>query len=148
MTSKPKGSALTALYSASNAALDEVDQLRADGFPQPLWAESMRTAIGEMGAPDVAENEQPWQKLIRVYAEEIGPTPEPEQALLLKLFKEAGENLPIWPGTCHEVFHSQFRKIDIFENSVDGKEAIVWFLLHLDDFFPRVAAKMWPADNN
>lgn len=148
MTKDSTGSALAALYSASNAALDEADQLRANGFPLPMWADPMRTAIGEMGAPEEVLNEEPWQKLIRLYSLEIGPTPEPEQALLLKLFKEAGQNLPIWEGSCHEVFHSQFRKIDIFENSVESKEAIVWFLLHLDDCFPRVAAKMWPVDNN
>lgn len=62
----------------------------AQGFPEPEWATQLREAIAEMNAPEPSEDEADWQRFIRMYAEEIGPTPTAEQAMLLKYFKEAG----------------------------------------------------------
>lgn len=148
MTKKSTGSALVALYDAANAALNDADKDYADGIGLPEWAEPLRAAFAELCPPDATPDEEPWQKLIRLYAEEIGPTPEPEQALILKLFREAGRQLPIWEGTCHEMFHAQFRKLDIFPDPCESKEIIVWFLLHLDTAFHHVAIKMWPHQSD
>lgn len=39
---------LASLLRASNAALDDADQMRSDGYPLPHWAEPLRQAIGDM----------------------------------------------------------------------------------------------------
>ncbi|MGS6280111.1 DUF7238 family protein, partial [Enterobacter intestinihominis] len=60
--------------------MDVVDYEIAQGFPEPEWATQLREAIAEMNAPEPSEDAADWQRFIRMYAEEIGPTPTAEQA--------------------------------------------------------------------
>ncbi|EIG4935444.1 hypothetical protein FEG02_004619, partial [Escherichia coli] len=96
------------LYDAANVALDVIDDEVAKGFPEPDWAHQLRNAIAEMTPPDPTPDETDWQRFIRMYAQEIGPTPTAEQVMLLKYFKEAGEDLPIDDSAYW--FHCAWRK--------------------------------------
>ena len=131
------------LYDAANAALDVVDTEIAQGFPEPEWATQLREAIAEMNAPEPSEDEADWQRFIRMYAEEIGPTPTAEQAMLLKYFKEAGENLPV-DDTPHW-FHAAWRKFDvIYTRGLGSKDMVVWHLMHIDKAINHTLEKFFP----
>ncbi|EDQ3388036.1 hypothetical protein ZM96_003352 [Salmonella enterica subsp. houtenae] len=131
------------LYDAANAALDVVDTEIAKGFPEPEWATQLREAIAEMNAPEQSEDEADWQRFVRMYAEEIGPTPTAEQALLLKYFKEAGEDLPV-DDTPHW-FHAAWRKFDvIYTRGLGNKDMVVWHLMHIDKAVDRTLEKFFP----
>ncbi|ELV5048803.1 hypothetical protein SHB66_004264 [Salmonella enterica] len=131
------------LYDAANAALDVVDTEIAQGFPEPEWATQLREAIAEMNAPEPSEDEADWQRFIRMYAEEIGPTPTAEQAMLLKYFREAGEDLPV-DNTPHW-FHVAWRKSDvIYQPGMGSKDMIVWHLMHIDKAVDRTLEKFFP----
>ncbi len=102
-------------------ALDVIDDEAAKGFPEPDWAHQLRNAIAEMTPPDPTPEETDWQRFIRMYAQEIGPTPTAEQAMLLKYFKEAGEDLPIDDSAYW--FHCAWRKYDvIFTQGMGSKD--------------------------
>lgn len=82
-----------------------------------------------------------WQRFIDMYVEEIGEAPTAEQNLLLKYFKEAGEDLPLddidW-------FHCAWRKFDvIYTRGPGSKDMIVWHLLRIDDAIHRVLSKFF-----
>lgn len=81
--------AIKKLYDAANVALDVIDDEVAKGFPEPDWAHQLRNAIAENESTRSTPDETDWQRFIRMYAQEIGPTPTAEQAMLLKYFKEA-----------------------------------------------------------
>ncbi|EMA4769946.1 hypothetical protein U3C68_003774 [Cronobacter sakazakii] len=130
------------LYIAANAALDVVDKEIAEGYPQPDWARQLREAIAEMNAPEPAEDEADWQRFIRMYAEEIGPTPTAEQAMLLKYFKEAGDELPV--DDTPYWFHAAWRKTDVlFSRSLGSKDMVVWHLMHSDEAIDRTLEKFF-----
>ncbi|EAR5803544.1 hypothetical protein IOS36_003958 [Salmonella enterica] len=131
------------LYDAANAALDVVDAEIAQGFQEPEWATQLREAIAEMNAPEPSEDEADWQRFVRMYAEEIGPTPTAEQAMLLKYFKEAGEHLPV--DNTPYWFHVAWRKLDVIHTRGCGsKDMIVWHLMHIDTAVDRTLEKFFP----
>lgn len=131
------------LYDAANAALDVVDTEIAQGFPEPEWATQLREAIAEMNAPEPSEDEADWQRFIRMYAEEIGPTPTAEQAMLLKYFKEAGENLPV-DDTPHWFFFNDTATTEIYTRGMGSKDMVVWHLMHIDKAVDRTLEKFFP----
>ncbi|EAX9064822.1 hypothetical protein RIX76_004018 [Salmonella enterica] len=103
----------------------------------------LREAIAEMNAPEPSEDEADWQRFIRMYAEEIGPTPTAEQDMLLKYFKEAGDNLPV-DDTPHW-FHAAWRKFDvIYTRDLGNKDMVVWQLMHIDKAVDRTLEKFFP----
>lgn len=135
--------AIKKLYDAANVALDVIDDELAKGFPEPDWAHQLRNAIAEMTPPDPTPDETDWQRFIRMYAQEIGPTPTAEQAMLLKYFKEAGEDLPIDDSAYW--FHCAWRKYDvIFTQGMGSKDMVVWHLLHIDTAVDRVIEQFFP----
>ncbi|WP_454889978.1 DUF7238 family protein [Serratia quinivorans] len=136
-------SAIKRLFIAANLALDEIDRLKSEGYEEPSWAAELRAAISEMGPPAKMKNEEQWQRFIRIYAEEIGPTPTAYEALLLQLFKEAGDALPVDVDAAW--LFSAWRKIDIiYARGLSNKDMIVWLLLHDDQAIQRLIKRFWP----
>lgn len=76
-----------------------------------------------------------------------GPTPTAEQAMLLKYFKEAGEDLPIDDSAYW--FHCAWRKYDvIFTQGMGSKDMVVWHLLHIDTAVDRVIEQFFPKQED
>ncbi|MBP1035840.1 hypothetical protein J8631_09740 [Serratia fonticola] len=85
------------------------------------------------------------QEFIDAYAQEIGPTPTPEQTLLLAYFREAGDELPIDGGKAW--FHQAWRKTDvIYQRGMGSKDVIVWNLLHIDRTIDNVINRLIEGD--
>lgn len=77
------------------------------------------------------------------YEDAVGNFPTPEQALLLKYFYEAGDDLPLDWG-CSEGFQKAFRQVDVIYNKDFGsKDMVVWNLMHIDDIIWKVLADFY-----
>ncbi|EDL8063735.1 hypothetical protein CTA21_16415 [Salmonella enterica] len=82
-------------------------------------------------------------QFIQRYEEVIGDKPTAEQALLLKYFKEAGNELPIYNG--RGWFYTAWRKVDILPmRAMASRDMVVWHLVAFDPAIDAVVMELLP----
>ncbi|EAM1616378.1 hypothetical protein EU642_22345 [Salmonella enterica] len=83
-------------------------------------------------------------RFIERYAELIGAAPSPEQALLLKYFTLAGDELPVSDNRAW--FYSAWRKVDIIStrHPLCSRDMVVWHLIHVEPVVDQVVNELLP----
>ena len=77
------------------------------------------------------------------YKELCGTQPTAEQALLIKYFEQAGDELPVFND--REWFWCAWRKVDIiYHSGMASKDMIVWHLIKIDRVIAEVVNELLP----
>lgn len=81
---------------------------------------------------------------ISMYRELIGPTPSPEQTLLLYYFELAANELPIYGG--RHWFYKAWRQVDILPDHYGpgSRDMVVWHLIAIDEKVDQVVEALLP----
>lgn len=84
---------------------------------------------------------------VQAYIERCGDNPTEEQALLIKYFKEAKDDLPC--DSTRQWFHKAWRQTDVIHcRGLGSKDTIVMQLLRLDDAIHDVVNDLLPDESD
>lgn len=86
-------------------------------------------------------------RFINRYRELIGEKPTEEQALLLKYFMKAGNELPVSDNRAW--FYCAWRKVDVIQSPYVqcSLDMVVWHLLKMDSVIDLVVDELLPEES-